>query len=248
MAEGRKPGTPRPLLIIMLKAPVMGRTKTRLAGEIGLAAATRFARVCARTLIERLARDRRWRTGLAVTPDGTVASRMWPAHCPAIGQGSGDLGARMARLLGPAMRPAILIGADIPGVSPSIIGAAFDILRRNDVVFGPAEDGGYWLVGLNRGAPRTALFRDVRWSTEFALADSLADLAESRIGYAPCLADVDDAQNYCRWAHRAACVTLPRSGCVGLDTGPDLPTLNAMLPSVSHESAAVGMKNVRAAT
>ena len=115
------------------------------------------------------------------------------------------------------MRPAILIGGDIPGVSPSIIAAAFDILRRNDAVLGPAEDGGYWLVGLNRGVRREGLFEGVRWSTGFALADTVAGLTGCRIGYAACLGDVDDARSYRRWAHLAGRVTLPApvAGSVG---------------------------------
>lgn len=210
MAEGRGGGPDSlPLLIVMLKAPVMGRVKTRLAREIGLAAATRFARICARTTIERLARDRRWRVLLAIAPDSMTGARMWPAQCRKIGQGRGDLGARMGRLLGPAVRPALLIGADIPGVSPAIIAEAFRLLRRSDVVLGPAEDGGYWLIGMNRGAPRAVSFQGVRWSTPHALADTVACFAKSRIGYAADLGDVDDAESYRGHGALAGRVTLP---------------------------------------
>ena len=194
----------------MLKAPIMGRVKTRLAREIGLAAATRFARISARTTVDRLARDRRWRTLLAIAPDSMAGAQMWPAHCRKIGQGRGDLGARMGRLLGPAFRPALLIGADIPGVSPAIVADAFALLRRSDVVLGPAEDGGYWLIGVNRAAPRAVQFQGVRWSTPHALADTVACFPASRIGYAACLGDVDDAWSYRRHAALAGCVTLPK--------------------------------------
>jgi rSAM/selenodomain-associated transferase 1 len=204
-----KSGPARPLLIIMLKQPVMGRVKTRLAREIGASAATAFARAAARTVIARLARDGRWRTVLAVAPDMEAASRIWPASVPRKGQGRGDLGARMRRLLAMPFRPAILIGADIPAVSAPVIAAAFKSLRRNDAVFGPAEDGGYWLVGLNRSAQQTDIFRNVRWSSPHALADTLANLANARIGFVARLGDVDNAASHRRWGHLAGRLILP---------------------------------------
>jgi rSAM/selenodomain-associated transferase 1 len=194
----------------MLKEPVMGRVKTRLAREIGSCSATGFARIAGRSVVGRLARDSRWRTVLAITPDSAVASGAWPAATPRIRQGGGDLGERMARLLGARARPAILIGADIPAVTPAGIAAAFRLLRGHDAVFGPAEDGGYWLVGLNKGAPAAAeVFRDVSWSTPRALADTLANLRRGHIAMAARLGDVDDAASHRRWGHLAGRLILP---------------------------------------
>jgi rSAM/selenodomain-associated transferase 1 len=209
MGRLRRPGSVPPLLIIMVKQPVMGRVKTRLAREIGPVAATAFARTATRGTIARLSRDRRWRTVLAVAPDTAAASPVWPAHCAALGQGRGDLGERMERLLGRGVRPALLIGADIPAVSPEIIADAFRLLARNDAVLGPAEDGGYWLVGLNRWAPQSGIFDGVRWSTRFALADTARNLADIRLGYAACLGDVDDAASHRRCGALAGRVILP---------------------------------------
>jgi len=199
-------------LIIMVKAPVMGRVKTRLARDIGTVAATAFARHAARNLIARLGRDKRWRTALAIAPDTALAARLWPAGLPRLPQGRGDLGLRMARLLRgpvPAGRPVLLIGADIPGISPDHIARAFRILARNDVAFAPADDGGYWLIGLNRGGHAAGLFRDVRWSTRFALADTLANCAGRRTGFAARLADVDEAHSYRLWGRLAGRLVLP---------------------------------------
>jgi uncharacterized protein len=202
------PGASRPLLIVMVKEPVMGRVKTRLAHEIGAPAATAFARIAAANLVRRLARDTRWRTVLAVAPDAAVASRMWPVGLPRIGQGRGGLGARMGRLLATPFRPVILIGSDIPAASAALVAAAFRTLRRNDAIAGPAEDGGYWLIGMNRSAPQGDVFAGVRWSTPFALADTLANLKRVRVGFAACLGDVDDAASYRRLRHVASRVTL----------------------------------------
>src|SRR6185437_3360264 len=118
------------------------------------------------------------------------------------GQGGGDLGRRMARvfrLLPPGA--AVIIGSDIPAIRPAHIAAAFRALGSYEAVFGPATDGGYWLVGLRR-RPRVprGLFKRVRWSSEHALADTRAGLPrQMSVALLETLEDVDDAGGYARW-------------------------------------------------
>lgn len=166
----------KPTLIVMVKAPRLGRVKTRLGRDIGAVPATWWYRhQVARTL--RVLRNRRWQMVLAVDPDTAVTAPYWPANLPRAGQGGGDLGARMARLLDGARGPVVLIGSDIPGLTRDHIAEAFDALGQSDAVFGPAEDGGFWLIGLKhlRATPR-GFFRNVRWSHPETLADSIASL------------------------------------------------------------------------
>lgn len=186
----------RPHLVVMLKEPRPGRVKTRLGRDIGLVGAAWWFRHQTARLIRRLGADRRWVTVLAVSPDSEgMASRVWPAHLPRIPQGRGDLGARMGRILRSLPPgPVAIVGADIPGITPGHIARAFALLAGRDAVFGPAPDGGYWLVGLRRaGAVPATLFRGVRWSTPHALADTLASLPGRRVVLADSLRDVDDA-------------------------------------------------------
>ena len=89
-------------------------------------------------------------------------------------------------------RRAVLVGCDIPGLGRADIAAAFKALGRADAVFGPAEDGGYWLVGLGPRRP-PAPFAGVRWSTEHALADTLANCRGHRVALLRRLRDVDTA-------------------------------------------------------
>jgi uncharacterized protein len=200
-------------LIIMVKEPRLGAVKTRLAAEIGAAAATRFYRGATDHLIRRLASDRRWRTLLAVAPDAAIAARRWPARVPRLRQGGGDIGVRMERLLlAQRPHPAVLIGSDIPGIAPRHIAEAFALLCRHDVVFGPATDGGFWLVGIKPLPHLPGMFRDVRWSSPDALADTLANLAGRRIGFAARLPDVDDAEGYWASGANALRVTPARGG------------------------------------
>jgi rSAM/selenodomain-associated transferase 1 len=184
-------------LIIMVKEPHPGRVKTRLGRDIGMTAAAWWFRHQTRALLRRIA-DPRWRSVLAVSPDAEgLQSRVWPAHLPRWAQGQGDLGDRMARMLrAAAPGPACVIGADIPGIGRQHIAQAFGALGDHDAVFGPAPDGGYWLIGLKH--PRRqppGLFRKVRWSTADALADTKATLPGYRIAEAACLRDVDTADD-----------------------------------------------------
>jgi rSAM/selenodomain-associated transferase 1 len=192
---------PRRDLIIFAKAPRYGAVKSRLAAGIGEAAALRFYRATTAGLIRRVARNPRWRSTIWVTPDDYAGqSRFWPCDIARRAQGGGDLGERMLRALaasGPG--PALLIGSDIPGIRAHHLAEAFALLGRNEVVFGPAEDGGFWLVGLHRPDRHPSLFSGVRWSTEHALADCLANIAPgTKVGLAAKLSDVDDAAGYAR--------------------------------------------------
>ncbi|QIZ82575.1 TIGR04282 family arsenosugar biosynthesis glycosyltransferase [Thalassovita gelatinovora] len=182
-------------LVVMVKEPNPGRVKTRLGRDIGMTSAAWWFRHQTAALLRRL-QDPRWHITLAVAPDHEgQASRIWPGHLDRIPQGPGDLGDRMARIfrsLPPG--PACIVGADIPGIEKAHVARAFAALGSHDAVFGPAPDGGYWLVGLKRVAPPPAtLLQNVRWSTEQALSDSIATLPGRRIALIDELADVDRA-------------------------------------------------------
>jgi rSAM/selenodomain-associated transferase 1 len=194
----------RPTLFVMVRAPVAGRVKTRLARSIGPAEAVRFYRAATNRLLRRVGRDRRWRTILAVTPDAATHSRFWPASMTRVAQGGGDLGARMQRLLDHPMRgPVLIVGSDIPSVSADHVATACRLVRRHPVVVGPATDGGYWLIGARRRPRTPSPFHDVRWSTADALADALRNCPPS-VGRAATLSDVDTEAEWREWRRTAA--------------------------------------------
>ncbi len=177
----------------MVKAPRPGRVKTRLGREIGQVAAAWWFRHQVTRLLRRI-RDPRWQIVLAVSPD-RADGPFWPADLPRLPQGRGDLGARMGRMMR-AVPPGrvCVIGADIPGIRRAHLARAFAALGRAELVFGPAEDGGYWLVGArNSQAVPASLFRGVRWSTAQALADSIASVPGRHVALVDTLADVDTA-------------------------------------------------------
>ena len=199
---GRLPierGLFRPRLVVMVKQPVGGRVKTRLARQAGLARAVNFYRHSTAAVLARIAYDRRWQTLLSVAPDTATASPAWPASVTRIAQGGGDLGERMQRIfdaLPPG--PVIVVGSDIPGITADKIAAAFRLLGAHDAVFGPASDGGYWLVGMRRRQRIPKAFAQVRWSTADTLRDTKANLTGWRIADAAVLDDVDDLGDMAR--------------------------------------------------
>ncbi len=184
----------RRTLVIMLKEPRAGRVKTRLGKDIGMVGAVWWFRHQVSALLRRI-EDPRWTVVLAVAPDSAVARRAWPARFQRAPQGQGDLGDRMARQFrSMPPGPVCVIGGDIPGVTRPHVARAFAALGSQDAVFGPAPDGGYWLVGLKRArAVPSGLFDGVRWSSETALADSIASLGDHRVALVDELPDVDRA-------------------------------------------------------
>lgn len=188
----------------MVKAPVAGQVKTRLARSIGVGAATGFYRTMLARTVRRLGGDPRWRTLLGVAPDNAVWSSLWPPCDGRVPQGTGDLGHRMGRLFNRLQRgPVVIIGSDIPGIDPSDIASAFKALGGHDAVLGPAPDGGYWLIGLKRSPRVPQPFAGVRWSSEHTMADTLANLKDCRVALLRELADVDTADDYRDWRRSA---------------------------------------------
>ena len=140
-----------------------------------------------------------------MTPDSARRrARLWPRGVPIAAQGRGDLGTRMRRAVASCPPgPVVLVGSDIPALTASHIADAFRFLGDHDLVFGPAADGGFWLVGARRSPRLPPLFGPVRWSGPHALADVLRNLPRRvSVGFAARLDDVDDGAAYRRIAPR----------------------------------------------
>ena len=186
-------------LVVMVKAPRIGQVKTRLGREIGYLNAWKAYRQMLGDISRRLARDERWIISLAVTPDAThTKRRLWPLKTQRLAQGSGDLGKRMGRVMDVMPPgPVVIIGSDVPSVQPRHIWSAFTALGKHDAVFGPAEDGGYWLVGLRRRPIIKNIFKNIRWSTAHALQDTRLNLPDKwQVALLGVLMDVDDKRTF----------------------------------------------------
>jgi rSAM/selenodomain-associated transferase 1 len=187
-----------PALAILLKAPRLGTVKTRLAAEIGARQALRLYRVMAnRTLAE--VRD----AGLAATvwftpSDAAAEMRAWLGEGWDIRpQASGDLGMRLAAAAhaAPEGRGWLAIGADCPRLEATLLRQAATIIMREEIVLGPSEDGGYYLVG--GPTPLPDLFTGMPWSTSRVLDETRARLRRAGATWHELvtLRDVDTAED-----------------------------------------------------
>jgi rSAM/selenodomain-associated transferase 1 len=167
-------------VIVFAKAPRPGAVKTRLIPALGAAGAARLhERLVDRTLAT-VAAAGLGPLELCADPAGDpfLAARA-AAHGAALAeQGSGDLGARMQRAFARVLAQApaaILVGSDCPALTPAHLREASHALATGDVVIGPAEDGGYVLIGLARVHP--SLFEGIAWGGPEVLAQTRARLA-----------------------------------------------------------------------
>lgn len=168
-----------PVACVFAKPPRAGEAKTRLAAEVGARQAAAFAaafltdtfaslRASAMQLV--LATTERWSLARELGPDralldGAVLRDTWVWL-----QGDGDLGARLERMLRRALEVgpwALAVGADAPGFPAGALAHAERALSEADVVFGPARDGGFYLVALRRCPQRC--FEGIPWSSSQTL-------------------------------------------------------------------------------
>ena len=163
-------------LIIFVKAPRPGGVKTRIAETAGAERACAIYRELVETVLNNLNSIRH--TQLRFSPDDASReiARWRREHWNAEAQGNGDLGARLQRASDGAFangaERVVIIGSDCPEVKAGDVRAAWKELQSHDLVVGPAVDGGYWLIGLR--APQPELFRDIAWSSDQVLAQTLA--------------------------------------------------------------------------
>ncbi|MFY8136372.1 MAG: TIGR04282 family arsenosugar biosynthesis glycosyltransferase [Aquimonas sp.] len=160
-------------LALFVKTPGLSQVKTRLARDIGTAAAERLYLACADAVSELLqgfARESGVRCVWAIAEDDSLAPAFWAARggLDWMPQGEGGLGARMARVHHRLVREhgfGLLIGADLPQLTLDHLRKATAWLRapQSRQVLGAAEDGGFWLYGGNRTAPEV-LWESVAYS------------------------------------------------------------------------------------
>jgi rSAM/selenodomain-associated transferase 1 len=183
-------------LIIFAKSPEGGVVKTRLASHLNENERLKLYTTLLDGTVGKLSDIPGSDILISYSGDGDYLKKYGLRVFP---QSGGDLGRKMhiaiERVLGEGYLKAVLVGVDIPGLSAEIIKRAFDILKECDAVFGPARDGGHYLVGLK--APAEDIFTAIEWSTETTLKQTLAK-AESLglgVGFTEELSDVDTPED-----------------------------------------------------
>jgi rSAM/selenodomain-associated transferase 1 len=191
-------------LLVVAKRPAPGQTKTRLTPPLSPEQATRLYECFLRDTLDLMRGVPEVRRGIAFLPHGAAGyfAQLAPDFdlIPQVGT---DLGARLDQALMHYLTRgyghAVIMNSDGPTLPIEYLIQAFaELAASADVVLGPSDDGGYYLIGLNRPAPR--LLREVRMSTSHVTADTLALAREEnlRVALLPTWYDVDDAASLLR--------------------------------------------------
>ena len=197
-----------PHLLVFAREPVLGRVKTRLAADIGAEQALAVYReLLALTAAAATAAQVPATVWLAEAPvpaaDPAQPRPEWPGLPWRVQPAADSLGTRMAQAFATAFASGagrvVIIGTDCPGLSAELLRQASAALATHDVVVGPADDGGYYLLGLRELQP--ALFENKDWSTATVLPATLADAARLglRVAQLPTLHDVDSGRDLATW-------------------------------------------------
>jgi rSAM/selenodomain-associated transferase 1 len=190
------------VLILMCKAPIPGKVKTRLCPPLSPRRAAELYTALLEDAAEETMSLRGVRRYLFFSPPESKAffSSVLFSGFSLLEQAGGDLGERMAHAISEVFavgaRRAVMIGADCPALTAGRIRSAFAELSRGaDAVFGPAEDGGVYLVGLS--APAPFMFRGIEWSTPAVLQSMLTRCRNACMAYAllPAESDVDTPED-----------------------------------------------------
>ena len=208
------PEDSRERLIVFTRYPEPGVAKTRMIPKLGAKGAALLQRQMTEHIMSRVSEL----CGLNPLPveiryEGGSEKLMaeWLgtgfAYCH---QGSGDIALRMERALQEAFErgceTAVIIGSDIPDITADIMQKAFEALKQRDLVLGPADDGGYYLVGVQRETFRhlyPQLFSDINWGTESVLPQTLGIAQKLGLNYflLDTLRDVDRPEDLSVWYH-----------------------------------------------
>ncbi len=210
----------RPTLIIMARWPAPGRCKSRLAKSIGVKKAAKVqAMLFDHTIAvaKKVAQQELVELQLAICGLSPNTAKRWGAFhgLPVITrQGTGSLGVRMkkqvlfAQKIFPTSsrttRPTILIGTDLPNLCSIDLVKAIEALETNEMVIGPANDGGYWLLGLTGelvNPVKSWPFCGIPWGTNQVLKKTLlkAKQKQAKLVLLPCQNDLDSIEDISPW-------------------------------------------------
>ena len=191
--------TEKNLLMLFVRNPELGKVKTRLAASVGPETALDIYLHLlrhTRDITQHLPLDK-----VVYYSEKVEEDDLWPAplYLKKLQHPEGDLGEKMQRAFETAFAEGytsvVIIGSDCPQLTPDIINQAFEALKTNEVVIGPALDGGYYLLGMKH--LYRDLFQNKRWSTEHVFPDTIADIERLHLRHTllPSLSDVDELED-----------------------------------------------------
>lgn len=193
--------TLKPAIIVFQKNPVLGKVKTRIAQQLGNEKALEIYRVLVQKTHEQLAKLTDWDVYIYYSDfleavdwkpkEGKISYRL---------QKGEDLGKKMRvafeEVFQEGYQKVLIIGTDCPEITAKILNEAAAELEHHDVVFGPAMDGGYYLLGMKK--IHDGLFQNIPWSTDSVLEISIQYLKQNQISFRTirALSDIDTAEDW----------------------------------------------------
>ncbi len=193
---------PNHILLIFVKYPEPGKVKTRLAKDIGKKNAAQIYATMAKAVIDNLSKSKKHKTIIFFDPPERktdINNWLQCGGCKFFPQNGSSLGEKMAnaflRAFSLGAEKAVIIGTDCIDISNDLINESFSTLHKTDVVLGPAEDGGYYLLGLKKPIPE--IFNNIDWSTNRVLNQTLEKLREKKLRFKllQTLKDIDTAND-----------------------------------------------------
>ncbi len=175
-------------LIIFVKYPEPGKVKTRLAEDLGDVQAARIYSIMTHRIIEKTLDPHNYSTVIFYDPaDKEREIRRWLdieelRYYPQLGNTLGEkISGAFEKVYANGADKAVIIGSDCIDVSKETVNEALDLLENTDIVLGPAEDGGYYLLGTNKYLPLA--FQDIDWSTEHVLSQTIAKIRDNGLNF-----------------------------------------------------------------
>ncbi|GGB67304.1 TIGR04282 family arsenosugar biosynthesis glycosyltransferase [Blastomonas aquatica] len=192
----------QPTFVLFAKYPVPGYAKTRLIPALGPEGAAKVHKhLTERTVSTLLGAD--GSVEIRYAGAGETEFRAWLGDTVAlVEQVEGGLTERLIDAVRPG--PHIFFGADTPDLTGAIVRSAVAALESHDVVIGPAEDGGYYLIGM--ATARLGLLTEMPWSTSAVFPETMRRCAQMNLSVAilPVLSDCDTPADLARWPALAA--------------------------------------------
>lgn len=222
----KAPVAPRQKLVLFTKYPTPGKSKTRLIPELGAEGAAALHRkmaIHACSLVRRIESHNGTAGEIRYTGSDESSFRDWlGADLTFKNQNDGDLGVRMFAAVDDGLSKhdsVILIGTDCPALNDATVNHAFALLRKHDVVIGPAEDGGYYLIGMRKA--HRELFEGIEWGSAEVLAKTRGriDALGLRAAYLQRLPDIDRPEDLKHWN----------------DSDDEAPAISVVIPTLNEE-------------
>ncbi len=192
----------KPATIIFIKNPELGKAKTRLAATVGDERALAIYKELLRHTRETVLQIENCEKYLFYSsfidkqddwPNDFFHKKLQP---------TGDLGTRIKTAFKEVFetnQPVLIVGSDCASLTSEILAKAINDLKENDFVIGPAEDGGYYLIGMNNFQP--SVFEDIAWSTEQVLPQTIDEIQNlgKTFGLLTTLSDIDYEEDWEKW-------------------------------------------------